>query len=59
MAAGREAQLTKICSDPETLAEAKELFNIAKVKTGPGSGRDLGPNAIGLPAICALLACEV
>ena len=59
MAAGLESQLYQICSDPETLSEARELFNIARAKTGPGSGRVLGPKAVALPAICALLACEV
>ena len=42
----------------ETLRDAKELLNIARSRTGPGSGHDLGKNAIALPAICALLASE-
>ncbi|PCH40114.1 hypothetical protein WOLCODRAFT_162106 [Wolfiporia cocos MD-104 SS10] len=52
-------QLPGLCSRPETLNKAQELLNAASVKTGPGTGYDLGDAAgNGLPAICAYLASE-
>ncbi|KAI5122217.1 hypothetical protein M0805_002706 [Coniferiporia weirii] len=50
--------LTRLCGRQETIKEGRELLNIARAKTGPGSGHFLGAGAVGLPAICALLASE-
>ncbi|KLO06637.1 hypothetical protein SCHPADRAFT_1002244 [Schizopora paradoxa] len=53
-----DAQLRKIVTKEETLEHAREILSLARVKTGPGSGRNLGPSAVGLPAVCAFLASE-
>ncbi|KAH8117102.1 hypothetical protein DFH11DRAFT_1505462 [Phellopilus nigrolimitatus] len=58
MAAYQNQLLLRLCGKEETLKDAKELLNIAKTKTGPGSGHHLGAGAVGLPAICALLASQ-
>ncbi|EJD02164.1 uncharacterized protein FOMMEDRAFT_157362 [Fomitiporia mediterranea MF3/22] len=58
MAAAYQQQLIRICGKEETLKDAKDLLNIARSKTGAGSGHDLGKSAIALPAICAFLASE-
>ncbi|KAL5490003.1 hypothetical protein ACEPAI_4836 [Sanghuangporus weigelae] len=58
MASTYHQLLSRICGNEETLKNAKDLLNIARAKTGPGSGRDLGGNATALPAICAFLASE-
>ena len=52
--------LQRICggSLTKTYEVAQELFNIASVKTGQGSGHNLGANAVSLPAICAILASQ-
>lgn len=48
--------LVPLCDDLGTRHYAERLLRIAEVKTGPGSGRDLGEHSVGLPAICAYIA---
>lgn len=52
------ATVQSLCRRQETEQKAKDLFALAKARTGPGSGHELGPGSIGLAAICALLASE-
>ena len=41
------------------MKKAKELLQLAKAKTRPGSGYHLGPeSSIGLPAVCAYIASQ-
>ncbi|EPQ50968.1 hypothetical protein GLOTRDRAFT_141133 [Gloeophyllum trabeum ATCC 11539] len=40
----------------QTLSRARALLHVAKARTGPGSGHELGDGAPGLPAVCAYLA---
>ncbi|KAF7987050.1 hypothetical protein HWV62_183 [Athelia sp. TMB] len=52
-------QLRLICNEAPTLKKARELLQLAKVKTRPGSGYHLGPeSSIGLPAVCAYIASQ-
>ncbi|TCD70518.1 hypothetical protein EIP91_002863 [Steccherinum ochraceum] len=53
------AALKRLCSKPETLAQAQTLLNQARLKTASGSGYDLGQGASGLYAICAYLASQL
>ncbi|KAG5646013.1 hypothetical protein DXG03_004615 [Asterophora parasitica] len=48
--------LRNLCGSDETFNEAQSVLRLAKQKTGPGSGHDLGPHKTGLPAICAYIA---
>ncbi|KAH8104531.1 hypothetical protein BXZ70DRAFT_1075516 [Cristinia sonorae] len=50
--------LKRLCSKQETHAQAIEILNATKLKTGSGTGYDLGQGASGLPAICAYIASE-
>ena len=52
-----EAQLKRFQLDPETFDLAKQIHRQIQVKTGPGSGHELGVGVIGIPAIAAYLAC--
>ncbi|KAI0080653.1 hypothetical protein K474DRAFT_1672428 [Panus rudis PR-1116 ss-1] len=53
-----KATLARICSRGDTRVRAELLLQSAKMKTGPGTGYDLGEARSGLAAICALLASE-
>ncbi|KAF8651923.1 hypothetical protein AX16_004568 [Volvariella volvacea WC 439] len=50
--------LRRICAEDETYLTAQPLLRLAQVRTGPGSGHDLGPHTVGLPAICAYIASK-
>ncbi|CAL1713274.1 unnamed protein product [Somion occarium] len=50
-------QIRRMCN-PVTGVRAEILLALAKAKTGPGSGYDLGKGSSGLAAICAYLASE-
>ncbi|TFK62487.1 hypothetical protein BDN72DRAFT_903191 [Pluteus cervinus] len=50
--------IRRLCRQEETVEEAQSIYRIAQVKTGPGSGYDLGPHTTGLPAICAYIASK-
>ena len=63
MSRQHDSLLRQLCSDGEqinveTFEKAKSVLYTAKLKTGPGSGYELGEGATGLPAICAYLAAE-
>ncbi len=63
MSRQHETLLKQLCSDGDelnvdTFEKAKSVLNTAKLKTGSGSGYELGEGAIGLPAICAYIAAE-
>jgi hypothetical protein len=58
MAAAHKLQLRKLCNQDETYELAQKLLPIAKAKTGPGSGHELGDRAVCLPAVCAYLASQ-
>ena len=51
-------QITKLCAQEETKRYALELYNLAVVKTGPGTGHELGKMVNALGPACALLASE-
>ena len=51
-------QIYKLCGQEETRRDALELYNIAAVRTGPGTGHELGKTANAIGPICALLASE-
>ncbi|KAL4250622.1 hypothetical protein ABKN59_005370 [Abortiporus biennis] len=50
--------IRRLCSKPETLKRAQNIFNTAKLKTQPGSGYEIPDALPGLQAICAYLASE-
>ena len=52
-----EAQLKRFQLDPETFDLAKQIHRQIQVKTGPGSGHELGGGMVSVPAIAAYLAC--
>ena len=52
-----EAQLNRFQLDPESFNLAKQIYRQIQVKTGSGSGHELGAGMIGVPAISAYLAC--
>jgi hypothetical protein len=52
-----DAQLKRFQLEPEAFDLAKQIYRQIQVKTAPGSGHELGPGAVGVPAIAAYLAC--
>ncbi|CCM03188.1 uncharacterized protein FIBRA_05310 [Fibroporia radiculosa] len=58
MSRSHDLALRKLCANPETLTRAQVLLHAAILKTGPGSGYNLGTDVVGLPAICAYLASQ-
>ncbi|KAL7279985.1 hypothetical protein ACG7TL_006396 [Trametes sanguinea] len=50
--------LKKLCHNDDTLERAKSILHTASIKTGQGSGYELGQGLSGLPAICAYIAAE-
>ncbi|KDR82957.1 hypothetical protein GALMADRAFT_275999 [Galerina marginata CBS 339.88] len=50
--------LDNFSASKETRDLANEIIYLAKLKTGPGSGRELREFTTGLPAVCILLASE-
>ncbi|KAK7690023.1 hypothetical protein QCA50_006667 [Cerrena zonata] len=53
-----KVQVQNLCRKPETVQRAADLYTLAKVRTGPGSGHELGAGASALAVICAYLASE-
>ncbi|KAI0043728.1 hypothetical protein FA95DRAFT_1562990 [Auriscalpium vulgare] len=51
-----ETQINRITDRVEIRVKAKALLQTLRVKTGPGTGYELGPGKTGLAAICAYLA---
>lgn len=58
MAPVEESQIDTFSERPEVRSRAKDLYKRTRLITGPGTGYDLREGAPGLPAICALIACE-
>ena len=56
--APNEHLLDNFSTSKETQALAAEILRLARVKTGPGSGRELPELRGGLPAASILIACE-
>lgn len=54
----QEQQIRKLCAKRETISKARELLHSASVRTGPGTGYNLGEGKSGLPAICAFIASQ-
>lgn len=53
-----ESQIDSFSEHPEVRRRAKDLLKTARIMTNPGTGYDIREGRPGLPAICALLACE-
>lgn len=58
MSRPQEQQIRKLCAKRETISKARELLHSASVRTGPGTGYNLGEGKSGLPAICAFIASQ-
>lgn len=55
----QDEQLKLVCNEAATLAKARQILQLAKTKTRPGSGYHIGAESIiGLPAVCAYLASQ-
>ncbi|KAI0059608.1 hypothetical protein BV25DRAFT_1828870 [Artomyces pyxidatus] len=59
MPSPEEEQISRLCPREDLTIKAQALLRTVRVKTGPGTGYDLGPAAApGLPAICAYLTSK-
>ncbi|CAE6512872.1 unnamed protein product [Rhizoctonia solani] len=50
--------LEKFLPNKTTRLQAESLLRMARLRTAPGTGMSVDEGGIGLPAICALIACE-
>ncbi|EUC62013.1 ORC6 domain protein [Rhizoctonia solani AG-3 Rhs1AP] len=50
--------LEKFLPNKTTRLQAESLLRMARPRTAPGTGMSVDEGGIGLPAICALIACE-
>ncbi|KAF8610346.1 hypothetical protein BDV93DRAFT_517486 [Ceratobasidium sp. AG-I] len=50
--------LEKFLPNKTTRLQAESLLRMARLRTAPGTGMSVEEGGIGLPAICALIACE-
>ncbi|QRW00436.1 Origin recognition complex subunit 6 (ORC6) [Ceratobasidium sp. AG-Ba] len=50
--------LERFLPNKTTRLQAESLLRMARLRTAPGTGMSVDEGGIGLPAICALIACE-
>jgi len=51
--------IASVASNKATIDKALDLIQLARSKTGPGSGFDLSKVSNGIPMACALIASEM
>lgn len=59
MSRQHDVLLRNLCGTREdTFTKAKSILHTVSIKTGPGTGYDLGQGASGFAAVCAYIAAE-